>query len=113
MTIELRGTDRVEVPGKMREQPEPWGTADLPDVVVNQRVVVTVWVSSRPDRTARWGVGVWMDREQADDATAFTIGQDGWRGMDGVGLTPSEARYVASCLYQAARRLMGAAGVEV
>lgn len=113
MTIETRGTDRVAVKGEMRALPEPWGTADLPDTVVNQRVVANVWVSSRLDRTGRWGVGVWMDAEQADDAKAFTIGQEGYRGMDGVGLTPSEARYVASCLYQAARRLMGAAGYDV
>jgi hypothetical protein len=113
LSIEVRGTERVAVKGVMRDLPPPWGTGDLPGPVVNQRVMVTTWVSSRPDRTARWGVGVWMDAEQADDADAFTIGPDGFRGMDGVGLTPSEARYVASCLYQAARRLMGAAGIDV
>lgn len=113
MTIETRGIDRVTVKGEMRALPEPWGTADLPDAVVNQRVVATVSVSSRPDRMARWGVAVWMDATQADDDKVFTIGPEGFRGMDGVGLTPSEARYVASCLYQAARRLMGAAGYDV
>ena len=110
--IEMRNTGAGEPPTTMREAPEPFGTADLPDSVVNQRVTATVWVSSRPDRTARWGVGVWLDKEQADDDKAFTMSGAAWRGMDGVGLTPSEARYVASCLYQAAMRLLTAAVKE-
>ena len=91
---------------------EAQGTGVLPDAVVNQRVVATVWISSRLDRTAKWGVGVWMDQEQADDQRPFTISATGWRGMDGVGLTPAEATYVAGCLRQAAERLLNASVKE-
>ena len=104
--IEPRATAAGATHVEMRNGPIP--TADLPDSVVNQRVVATVWMSSRPDRKARWGVGVWMDGAQADDARAFTIGNEGWRGMDGVGLTASEARYVAACLTAAADRVLNA-----
>lgn len=106
--IEPRATTPGQNTTTMRALPDPFGTADLPDSVVNQRAVMTVWMSSRPDRTARWGVGVWMDGEQADDAKPFTIGPDGWRGMDGKGLTASEARYIAACLIAAAERVQNA-----
>jgi hypothetical protein len=103
-------TTRIDEAVSMREHPAPFGTADLPDEVVNQRVMATVYMSQDNDRHARWGVGVWVDRGGPDDKP-FTIGPEGWRGMDGEGLTRDEARYVASCLYSGALRLARAADV--
>jgi len=95
----------------MRDQPEPFGTGGLPDEVVNKRVIATVWMSSAGQRHGRWGVGVWMDDQQADDSKPFTIGNEGWKGIDGHGLTADEATYIASTLYAAARRMARAADV--
>lgn len=95
---------RIDEPVFMKDHPAPFGTAGLPDDVVNQRVMATVYMSQDGNRSSRWGVGVWMDRGGPDDKP-FQIDTSGWRGMDGEGLTPEEATYVAGCLYSAALRI--------
>src|SRR5258707_165119 len=79
----------------------PFGTADLPDDVVNERYYITT--ATGDDGTGRrrvpWGLWLWID------AGEVHVGDPPWprdpasfRGANGAGLTPHERRMVATHL---------------
>lgn len=92
---------------RLRDFPEPFGTADLSDEIVNQRVSVTVAVGNHGDRTGRSGVSIYLDAGLTGDQIG-EWGPESWRGEStrGFRLTEDERRYVAACLYGAAINLI-------
>jgi len=90
-------------------------TADLPDEVVNQRLIITTLTSAHDPRTPRggaFGAAFWLD-DGGPDEKWFTIGPEGYRGVlsggfikGGPGLSADERRYAAAHLIAIAKVLL-------
>jgi hypothetical protein len=102
---------RLHTPLDTRNQPEPYSTAGLPNETVDQRFVAEIACVWQPDRLGRAGIRVWMDSEPIAERLAMPA--ESYRGdeIDGLRLTPDEARYVAALLYAQANALLAAAEV--
>ena len=80
---------------------EGLSTEGLPDAVVNQRLMATVYVTATGQREGSINVAVYMD-DVHEGTVPF---EAGWRGWDGEGLSDDEKRYVSAALLASATRL--------
>ena len=95
-----------------RDADTPFGTADLPDEVVNRRLYITTATGDdgTGQRRGPWGLWVWMDEGEVHVGDPlWTPDPSAFRGANGAGLTPDERRFVATHLRVVADALIATA----
>ena len=79
-------------------------TTDLPDEVVNQRLLVSIYLTADGTRRGSFAIGAWLDRNQSPELP-FTPDDGSFRPVDS--LSPDDRRYVAAAVLQALQMLWG------
>ena len=79
------------------DRPE-FSTGGVPDEVVNQRALISIYATATGPREGCVGAFVWLDRSDDPDIPFGPEADDG-RGWGGEGLSADERRYIAAILY--------------